>query len=245
MIRDPNAFQQFSYNVLQEMGLTPGDIGEFMIAMRRNSGIMSGFAQSGTKLGQTVEHDGEEKNAADSRDRQQDEDRRADDQRRDQERRFQEQRDLQRRQDDERRQEERQAEARRAAENRPAEDRRNMEIGMLPLQFAGFGMMMGFAPQALGAVGNMLSPQLSGLGSNMMVAGNAGGGLLTQALGALGLKSGLNVAVTGPNQTMALGLNPLNPNAPGANPLLDPLMRQRQQMQNLPGMNGPGMSYEA
>lgn len=238
--------RQLTWQALNQMGRTPGDIHEIMMNVYRNRdpSAMQDMSLKGVELLGTM--------AVDSANDEFMEEKQQEEQRFTEDRRLEQQRlDEQHRMDEQRQQEQWQAkkdaEEKMAQEKRPQEDALNNRIMGLPLGLASFGLGLGLTSGALQSVGNILSPSLSAMSGPMMVAGNDGGGLLAMARNALNVSGpqGQDIAVMGPNNAMRF--TPGEPMVAAAPAVAAPTPGadnpfQRQPGMSMPGLTPPGMS---
>ncbi|MFN3827715.1 MAG: hypothetical protein ACK4NR_08850 [Micavibrio sp.] len=232
--------RQLTWQALNQMGRTPGDIQEIMMNVfrDRDPSAMQNMSLKGVALLGTM--------AEDSANDEFFEQKRQEDIRLTEEQRLEAERQHKQFLIDEKREQEqwqakKDAEEKMAQEKRPQEDALNNRIMGLPFGLASFGMGLGLGAGALSSVGNILSPSLNAMSGPMMVAGNDGGGLLAMARQSLNVSApqGQDIAVTGPNnaQRFTAGepvVTPAatpTPAAPGVN---NPFQQQ-------PGLNGPSL----
>lgn len=204
--------RQLTWQALQEMGLTPGDAGEFMRQAVKNSGMMAGGE---SKIGRSAMEQGRE-DADDSFVKQQ----------RENEERFEEQK----------------LQEAKAAENRPAEDQQNARIMGMPMQMTGLLFGLGLSETAIEATGAILSPGLDKIDDQMMVISSRGdGGILDQARSDQGLHNTgpQDMLVTGPGQTAPFTPGQTPALQPDAQPGGMGTMGAKQNMAAIPGLSGP------
>ncbi|PJB70644.1 MAG: hypothetical protein CO093_07285 [Alphaproteobacteria bacterium CG_4_9_14_3_um_filter_47_13] len=230
MMNQPMDGRQFSWNVLAEMGMTPGDMRDIMLDISRNGDLGLMAAQGmGLKGASTSGHRTEEKHhghGAGYADEMKHRNEEFFEKKQEQQERWQAQKDL-----DQKVFEEKQAQQDHAA-NRPAEDAHTMRIGTLPLAFVGGLIGLELMEDAVNATGNILSPHGDALGGTpTMIASNNGGSLTSQAQNILGAPQN-NLLVTGPNQTQS-------PTLGQPAPTLQQSGVTPPSIAPIPGMNGP------
>ncbi len=205
-------YRQVTWQALRERGMTPGDIGQFLLQAIKNSGMTAGGE---AKLGRSVMEQGRD-DSANAHVKQQEEN----------QKRFEEQK---------------QQEAE-IAKNRPAEDALNARYMGMPLKMTGALFGLGLTAEAVKLTGEILSPGFDGIGDQMKVIGNTtDGSMLNEARQALGANNPAqqDEIVTGPNQVTAFipGQAPqIGGSIPGAVPGMDP---RNPSMAAVPGMSGP------
>ena len=231
---------QLSWTALNQMGMTPGDVGEIMQRMYRDPDpeALRNLGLKGTAL---LERAAETDNNTAFLEKQRQQNDQFNEERRQEQLRIDEQRRLSEQRQQEEWQKKKDAEEAIAAKSRPQEDALNARIIGLPLGLAGFGLTMGLGADALSVAGKMMSGSIAGMNSPMMVASNNGGGLLAMARGAfdlLGPGHDKDIILKGPGQTAAF-----TPGAPEVKPELRPDSPERKQALGMaPGMAGPSLT---
>lgn len=238
--------RQFAHNVLSELGLTPGDVEEFLMKDLYQNGdqiaLVQGVGEKAAELGKEhteilneghgLDHAAEQA-ALDQQhfEQQQEQQERWQQQQDDNKKFFEEKEALQERLDEEQRLQEE------AAANRPAEDQMNMSIAAMPFAFAGGLLMLDAGAQITQVCGEMMSFN-QGLGNPALVTSNNNGAMLACARSAMEISSPTRDSlVTGPGQTQSFvpGQTPEPGTQPGVN-------QPGQNMQNMPGINGPSLA---
>ena len=201
--------RQFTAFALTEMGLTPGDLGDYMKQLLKNSALLAGgMVKAAPAAERNEERDQHQR--AEEKDRL--EAKRLDDQRREEEKRLETARMAEQQRLEEKRLEDKRLADADAAKNRPQEDKLNMQIATLPFRL-GVGMeMLGFGGGVLGAMGQLVSP-MNGLGGQMMMTTNNNGALLADVREVL-----KHPARTDDMQATAGGPQPIIPGLAPASP---------------------------
>lgn len=232
--------RQMTWQALQAMGCTSGDVGDRMreFYFDPDPNAFQNFSLKGVEVIQDHKvSSANEEHVEEQRHEQTqfDENKRLEEQRLIEQRRLEEQR------QQEAWQEKKDAEEKFAAERRPQEEAANARIMGLPLGLAGFGMTLGLGVDALNAVGGMVSPSVNAMNDPMMVSSNNGGGLLAMARGALNIAGPGNdkdFLLKGPNQTASF-----TPGAPAPEVDPDSPFRPSAPTRKIGmGMAGPGLT---
>lgn len=194
---------QLSWTALNQMGMTPGDVGEIMRQMYRDPDTEA-IRNLGLKGTSILKDDATQDANQDHLDELRETNERVLEQQRQEQGRLDEQRRMEQKMADEKFQEKKEAEERLAAEKRPQQDALNMSLLSLPLGLASFGLGLGLGKEVLQNVGGMMSGAVNSMNNPMMVASNNGGGLLAMARGAfdiLGPGTDKDIQLKGPGLT--------------------------------------------
>lgn len=226
-----------SANTLAQLGITPGDIGEFWRQALKNSGMVAGGM---VKAASTMERQGEEDTWMPMEDAREAEARQFQKQEAEAEdRREKAQFDEQKRTEAERLEEQRRQEefdAKKRAEN----EEQNKMIMKSALGFLGFFATLKLGEAAMAQAGAVFADGTTGLGDQMMVTGD--GDMLAEARGLTGMENPMaqDMQVTGPNQVASFvpgaAAAPANPVTQMANTLK---AQQQMAMNSVPGLTGP------
>lgn len=232
--------RQMTWQALQAMGCTPGDVGERMreFYFDPDPNAFQNFSLKGVEIIEDHKAGSENDSSFEAKQQEQKE---FDDNKRLEEQRFTEERRLEQQRLDEKFREKKAMEDKLAAERRQQEEAANRGIlgGMAGLM--GFGLTLGLAPTALDAAGKAMSGSVNSLNNPMMVASNNGGGLLAMARGAfdiMGPGNDKDIQLKGPGMTANF-----TPGAPVPEFDMGEGMSPTSPLKKMGvGLSGPGMT---